>query len=68
MYNLPIYPRLEGMIAERGLNYRQTAAGIGLSEQAFSRRMRGRARFKVEEVVRLCNYFDKPIEEVFPVT
>ena len=65
MYNRPVYPNLEGMLAARGLSYKRTALRIGLSEHAFSRRMRGKAKFKLEEIVQLCNYFDRPIEEVF---
>ena len=67
MHTIPNYPRLEGMLAEQGLNYKQVATAIGLTEQTFSRRMRGQTRFKMEEVVRLCNYFDRSIEEIFPV-
>jgi transcriptional regulator with XRE-family HTH domain len=42
--------KLAGKIRERGLTQKEIAARMNLSEQSFSRKMQGKARFFVNEV------------------
>ena len=55
-----IYPNVVSEMGKRGLDYRDLADILGISEHAAYRRLRGFAGWKLHETIRLCQYFDIP--------
>ena len=53
-----IYPNVVSEMGKRGLDYRDLAEILGISEHAAYRRLRGFAGWKLHETIRLCQYFD----------
>ena len=53
-----VYPNIVSEMEKRGLDYRDLADILGISEHAAYRRMRGFAGWKLHETIRLCQYFD----------
>lgn len=53
-----IYPNIVSEMKKRGLDYRDIADILGISEHAAYRRLRGFAGWKLPETIRLCQYFD----------
>lgn len=53
-----IYPNLVSVMRNRGLGYRDIADVLGISEYAAYRRLRGSAGWKLQETIRLCQYFN----------
>ena len=52
-----VYPNLVSTMKERGLDYRDLASVLGISEYAAYRRLRGFSEWKLPEAVHLCQYF-----------
>lgn len=50
---------------EEGLNQKQMAEMLGISEDSYSLRERGKLQFKADEMFIISRYFDKPIEKIF---
>lgn len=55
-----IYPNVVSEMGKRGLDYRDLAEILGISEHAAYRRLRGFAGWKLHETIRLCRYFEIP--------
>ena len=53
-----IYPNIVSEMEKRGLDYRDLAGSLNISEHAAYRRMRGFAEWKLNEIVNLCQYFE----------
>lgn len=62
---VPIFPKLEAKIAEKGLNYTIMGNTQGMGGQNFARRMRGETEFDLAEVMWLITYFDCEFEDLF---
>ena len=52
-----IYPNLVFEMNKRGVDYKDIAGILGISEHAAYRRMRGLAGWKLCETICLCRYF-----------
>ena len=52
-----IYPNIVSEMKKRGLDYRDLADILDISEHAAYRRMRGLAGWKLYETIKLCQYF-----------
>ena len=61
----PKFPKLEGVLASRGLSYPVVAKGIGMGDQAFRRRMSGEANFTLDEILELCFFLNCNFSEIF---
>ena len=53
-----VYPNIVQLMAERGMGYTDLAGVLGISEPAAYRRLRGSARWQLDEIVKLCHFFD----------
>lgn len=53
-----VYPNIVSEMEKRGLDYRDLADILGISEHAAYRRMRGFAGWKLHETIHLCRYFE----------
>ena len=53
-----VYQNIVSEMEKRGLDYRDLADILSISEHAAYRRMRGIAGWKLHETIRLCQYFD----------
>lgn len=53
-----VYPNIVSELEKRGLDYRDLAGILDISEHAAYRRMRGFAGWKLHETIHLCQYFD----------
>ncbi len=52
------YNKLRGKIAEKGLNQKDLARKIGVSEGQFCKKLSGEYAFKQSEIVRICEVLD----------
>lgn len=52
-----VYPNIVSEMEKRGLDYRDLAVILNISEHAAYRRMRGFAGWKLYETIKLCQYF-----------
>ena len=52
-----VYPNLVSEMNKRGLDYKDLADILGISEHAAYRRLRGLAGWKLHETIHLCQYF-----------
>ena len=48
------YSKLKGRILEKGLNQKELASKIGISEGQFCKKLSGEYVFKQSEIVRIC--------------
>lgn len=64
-FNPPTYPNLEVELALVGWKYKQFGDFLGLNPNAISERMRGKTEFKLEEMSKTSNLFNKPINVLF---
>lgn len=48
-------PKLRAKISEVNVKYKDLAAGMGISQQALSMKMRGLIRFNTDDAVKICN-------------
>lgn len=48
------YSKLKGRILEKGLNQKELASKIGISEGQFCKKLSGEYAFKQSEIVRIC--------------
>lgn len=62
---LPKYPKLEGVLASRGLSYMNVAEGINMDIQSFRRRMNGSVDFSLDEVIKLCSFLNCNFSDIF---
>ena len=61
----PKFPKLEGVLASRGISYPVVAKGIGMNDQAFRRRMNGEVNFDLDEVFELCFFLNCNFSDIF---
>ncbi len=61
----PKFPKLEGVIASKGFSYDGVGDGIGLNGQKFRRRMNGSVEFTLDEIVKLCMFFECEFSDLF---
>ena len=55
--------KLKGKLAEKGKNQEECAKAIGVSYSAFSYKINGQNKFKVEEAEKLGNFLEMTEEE-----
>ena len=53
-----VYPNLVAIMQERGLDYKDLADILGISEHASYRRLRGLTGWKLHETIHLCEFFN----------
>lgn len=53
-----VYPNLVSTMEKHGLDYSGIADILGISKYATYRRLRGFAGWKLQETIRLCQYFE----------
>ena len=61
----PKFPKLEGVLASRGIGYQVIAEAIGMSDQAVRRRMNGEANFTLDEIIKLCSFLKCDFSDIF---
>lgn len=61
----PKFPKLEGVIASKGFSYDGVGSAIGMSYQAFLRRMNGEVQFTLDEIIKLCFFFECEFSDLF---
>lgn len=64
-FKKPLYPNLEVELALVGWSYRDLSKYIGVSDDQMSKKMRGVIEFKLDEVVRTAQLFNKSVEHLF---
>ena len=64
-FKTPKFPKLEGVLASRGLNYTTIADAIEMDDQAFRRRMNGKANFTLDEIFKLCSFLNCDFSDIF---
>lgn len=64
-FKKPLYPNLEATLASVGWSYTDLGKYLGLSPVTVSDRMRGVSEFKLPEVVKITQLFNKPFEWLF---
>lgn len=52
------YPKIEEELSKRGMNYRQLARVIGVSDLAMYRRMVGLTKWTLHEAIRISWFFN----------
>lgn len=60
-----MYKRLKGLMAENNLNQDAMAKKLGLSYAAFNRKFNGKDEFRMSEILKIMEMFDKTFEEIF---
>lgn len=58
------YPEFRVAVARAGVTNRELATGLGLSEQAFYNKLKGRAEFKNSEIKKLTSILALSMEAV----
>jgi plasmid maintenance system antidote protein VapI len=53
-----VYPNIASEMEKRGLDYRDLADVLGISEHAAYRRLRGLSDWKLNEIVNLGQFFE----------
>ena len=61
----PKFPKLEGILASRGLSYMTVSDGINMDIQSFRRRMNGSVNFSLDEIFRLCTFLNCNFSDIF---
>lgn len=61
----PKFPKLEGVIASKGFSYDGIGNAIGMNRQAFGRRMNGSVEFTLDEIIKLCLFFECEFSDLF---
>lgn len=61
----PKFPKLEGVIASKGFSYDGVGEAIDMSGQAFRRRMSGGVEFTLDEIIKLCMFFECEFSDLF---
>ena len=63
----PKFPKLEGVIASKGFSYPGVGNAIDMSDQAFRRRMNGEVEFTLDEITKLCFFFECEFSDLFDI-
>jgi len=53
------------MRKERGMNQKDMANVLGISVDAYGKKERGQFIFNIDEMFKIRNLFNKPLEEIF---
>ena len=69
----PKYPKLEGVLASRGISYSDLANNIivddergkTMSDQAIRRRMNGDVDFSLDEIYQICSFMNCNFSDIF---
>ena len=61
----PKFPKLEGLLASRGISTPVLAGGIEMSDQAVRRRLNGDVEFSLDEIVKLCSFLNCDFSDIF---
>ena len=61
----PKFPKLEGVLASRGIPTPVLANGIEMSDQAVRRRLNGDVEFSLDEIVKLCSFLKCDFSDIF---
>lgn len=59
------YPSLVAEMARRGINQGELAKIIISSQGSISRKIAGKNQWTIEEIDKICKYFDKDYYELF---
>lgn len=63
--NKVLYPELRAELARNDLSYEDLGKIIGISANSVSQRMNGDVEFRITEIFKTLNYFNKKFEEIF---
>lgn len=58
------YSKLRGLMAEKQATQKTLSSVIGISQNAFSRKMNGNTDFSPKEIVKICDYLGIPNTQV----
>ena len=58
------YSKLRGRIVEKGMTQGKISQDLGISPQAFSKKMQNDVRFTSEDIVALASILEIPAEEL----
>lgn len=61
----PKFPKLEGVLASRGIGYQVIAEAIGMNDQAFRRRMNRDVEFSLDEIFKVCSFLNCDFSDIF---
>lgn len=59
------FPKLRGMVAERGYTLQGLAMELGITPQGLSKKLQGTNQFTLEEMLKTCNFLDAQIDIFF---
>ena len=63
--NKVLYPELRAELARNDLSYEDFGKIIGISANSVSQRMNGDVEFRIKEIFKTMDYFNKKFEELF---
>ena len=52
-----VYPNLDSLMEERGIDYPALAAAVGMGDTTMYRRLKGTSDWKLHEISKMCEYF-----------
>ena len=68
----PKFPKLEGLLASRGIPYAELGKAIPssnevghMSDQAIRRRMNGEVNFSLDEIIHICSFLKCEFSDIF---
>lgn len=62
---MPEQRRLKAALIELGVTQLEASKILGISREAFNRKLNGRIRFSLEEAFKMSEFIDEPIEDIF---
>lgn len=60
-----IYPELMAQMARKGVNQTNLAKMLGIGKSAMHHKIYGLRQFKAEEMIKISEYLNKSIDELF---
>ncbi|PTK30786.1 helix-turn-helix transcriptional regulator [Staphylococcus hominis] len=57
--------KLENIRKDNKLTQEELAAIIHISKSSYSDKVVGRQQFRMDEMIRICNYFNKTLNDLF---
>lgn len=60
-----MYPKLKGLMAEKGITQSELAKIINVDPSTMSYKMNNKSEFTISEIKKIISYFKKTFEEIF---
>lgn len=62
---MPEQRRLKAALVEGGISQSEVAELLGITREAFNKKLNGRIRFSLEEAFKIAKFLSRPIEDIF---